>query len=90
MLREFVGARMAERTRRLPQNIAGDFFVDDSRIDCDTRRQIAPAHFRDHGDHLAWSPAKRALTAFRNVNWYSRPEQTRSAARLRTHRSCRC
>lgn len=40
---------MADRTRRLPQNIAGDFFVDDSRIDCDTCRQIAPAHFRDHG-----------------------------------------
>lgn len=41
---------MADRTRRLPQNIAGDFFVDDSCIDCDTCRQIAPAHFRDHGD----------------------------------------
>jgi hypothetical protein len=41
---------MADRTRRLPQNIAGDFFVDDSRIDCDTYRQIAPAHFHDHGD----------------------------------------
>ncbi len=41
---------MADRARRLPQNIAGDFFVDDSCIDCDTCRQIAPAHFRDHGD----------------------------------------
>ena len=41
---------MADRTRRLTQNIAGDFFVDDSCIDCDTCRQIAPAHFRDHGD----------------------------------------
>jgi ferredoxin len=41
---------MADRTRRLPQNIAGDFFVDDSCIDCDTCRQIAPTHFRDHGD----------------------------------------
>jgi glyoxylase-like metal-dependent hydrolase (beta-lactamase superfamily II)/ferredoxin len=41
---------MADLTRRLPQNIAGDFFVDDSCIDCDTCRQIAPAHFRDHGD----------------------------------------
>src|SRR5215510_11116371 len=50
MLCEFVGARMADRTRRLPQNIAGDFFVDDSCIDCDTCRQLAPAHFRDHGD----------------------------------------
>jgi hypothetical protein len=41
---------MADRTRQLPQNIAGDFFVDDSRIDCDTCRQIPPEHFRDHGD----------------------------------------
>jgi ferredoxin len=41
---------MADRMRRLTQNIAGDFFVDDSCIDCDTCRQIAPAHFRDHGD----------------------------------------
>jgi ferredoxin len=41
---------MADRMRRLLQNIAGDFFVDDSCIDCDTCRQIAPAHFRDHGD----------------------------------------
>src|SRR5262245_42371835 len=41
---------MADRTRRLQQNIAGAFFVDDSCIDCDTCRQIAPAHFHDHGD----------------------------------------
>src|SRR5215813_2517789 len=41
---------MADRTRRLPQNITGEFFVDDSCIDCDACRQIAPAHFRDHGD----------------------------------------
>src|SRR5262245_1528605 len=45
-----IETRMADRTRRLPQNIAGDFFVDDSCIDCDTCRQIAPAHFHDHGD----------------------------------------
>jgi glyoxylase-like metal-dependent hydrolase (beta-lactamase superfamily II)/ferredoxin len=35
--------------RRLAQNVAGEFYVDDSCIDCDACRQIAPATFRDHG-----------------------------------------
>jgi glyoxylase-like metal-dependent hydrolase (beta-lactamase superfamily II)/ferredoxin len=35
---------------RLPQNVDGDFFVDESCIDCDACRQIAPGTFRDHGD----------------------------------------
>ncbi|HVF55444.1 MAG TPA: MBL fold metallo-hydrolase [Pyrinomonadaceae bacterium] len=41
---------MANPARRLPQNIAGDFFVDDTCIDCDACRQIAPLTFRDHGE----------------------------------------
>jgi glyoxylase-like metal-dependent hydrolase (beta-lactamase superfamily II)/ferredoxin len=41
---------MASFARRLTQNVDGDFFVDDSCIDCDACRQIAPATFRDHGD----------------------------------------
>src|SRR5262245_13036221 len=41
---------MARLEHRLPQNADGDFFVDDSSIDCDACRQIAPATFRDHGD----------------------------------------
>jgi glyoxylase-like metal-dependent hydrolase (beta-lactamase superfamily II)/ferredoxin len=41
---------MANPARRLPQNIAGDFFVDETCIDCDACRQIAPRTFRDHGD----------------------------------------
>ncbi len=41
---------MAQIEQRLPQNVAGDFFVDSSCIDCDACRQIAPATFRDHGD----------------------------------------
>jgi glyoxylase-like metal-dependent hydrolase (beta-lactamase superfamily II)/ferredoxin len=40
---------MANPARRLPQNVGGDFFVDDTCIDCDTCRQIAPSVFRDHG-----------------------------------------
>jgi glyoxylase-like metal-dependent hydrolase (beta-lactamase superfamily II)/ferredoxin len=41
---------MAQLDRRLPQNVDGEFFVDDSCIDCDACRQIAPETFRDHGD----------------------------------------
>lgn len=41
---------MANLARRLPENIGGDFFVDDTCIDCDACRQIAPTIFRDHGD----------------------------------------
>ncbi|MFL6208886.1 MAG: MBL fold metallo-hydrolase [Pyrinomonadaceae bacterium] len=53
-----------------------------------------PGHTRGHmvllyrdkylftGDHLAWSPERAALTAFRSVCWYSWAEQTRSMARL--------
>src|SRR2546426_1088588 len=180
---------MADRRRRLPENVAGDFFVDDTCIDCDACRAIAPATFHDHGaqssvyrqpenpearrqalkalvtcptasigtesdadhaafarefgctrimhaadgaarlgvelvvdgtapvsvdadlvviptpghtrghlvllyrdrflftgDHLAWSPEKQTLTAFRDVCWYSWPEQTRSMERLLAYR----
>jgi glyoxylase-like metal-dependent hydrolase (beta-lactamase superfamily II)/ferredoxin len=41
---------MASLARRLPQNIPGDFFVDETCIDCDACRQIAPSTFRDHGE----------------------------------------
>jgi glyoxylase-like metal-dependent hydrolase (beta-lactamase superfamily II) len=57
-----------------------------------------PGHTRGHmlllyrnkflftGDHLAWSPTKETLTAFRSVAWYSWPEQTRSMMKLRDYR----
>jgi glyoxylase-like metal-dependent hydrolase (beta-lactamase superfamily II)/ferredoxin len=41
---------MANPAKRLEENVPGDFFVDDSCIDCDACRQIAPGTFRDHGD----------------------------------------
>ena len=56
-----------------------------------------PGHTRGHavllyrdkylftGDHLAWSPARRTLTAFRSTCWYSWPAQTRSMRRLLGH-----
>ena len=53
-----------------------------------------PGHTRGHmvflyrnkflfsGDHLAWSPIRQTLTAFRTVAWYSWSEQTRSMEKL--------
>jgi glyoxylase-like metal-dependent hydrolase (beta-lactamase superfamily II)/ferredoxin len=41
---------MARSALRLPENVAGDFYVDSTCIDCDACRQIAPATFRDHGE----------------------------------------
>ncbi len=53
-----------------------------------------PGHTRGHvvflyrnkflftGDHLAWSPRRKTLTAFRSVAWYSWSEQIRSMKRL--------
>jgi len=53
-----------------------------------------PGHTRGHmvflyrnkflfsGDHLAWSPTRQTLTAFRTVAWYSWPEQIRSMEKL--------
>jgi glyoxylase-like metal-dependent hydrolase (beta-lactamase superfamily II)/ferredoxin len=40
---------MAQIARRLTQNVEGDFYVDETCIDCDACRQIAPESFRDHG-----------------------------------------
>lgn len=41
---------MAELRNRVDGNVAGEFFVDSSCIDCDLCRQIAPEVFRDAGD----------------------------------------
>jgi glyoxylase-like metal-dependent hydrolase (beta-lactamase superfamily II)/ferredoxin len=53
-----------------------------------------PGHTRGHvvflykqkflftGDHLAWSPTRKTLTAFPSVAWYSWAEQSRSMAKL--------
>ena len=37
---------MAEKTNRLPQNIAGPYYVDESCVDCDLCRNTAPDFFR--------------------------------------------
>ncbi|HEX7313660.1 MAG TPA: MBL fold metallo-hydrolase [Pyrinomonadaceae bacterium] len=41
---------MANPSKRLPENVPGDFYVDASCIDCDACRQIAPGVFQDHGE----------------------------------------
>src|SRR5581483_11004098 len=38
---------------RLAENVAGDFFVDSTCIDCDLCRQIAPATFKAAGEQSA-------------------------------------
>jgi glyoxylase-like metal-dependent hydrolase (beta-lactamase superfamily II)/ferredoxin len=64
------------------------------RLDDDLTIIPVPGHTRGHmvllyrdkylftGDHLAWSPVRETLTAFRNACWYSWKEQTRSMERL--------
>src|ERR1700726_3515688 len=61
---------MAQIEKRLAENVAGDFYVDSTCIDCDACRQIAPDTFRDHGDQSSvWQQpsddrqAQRALMA---------------------------
>src|SRR2546423_4114894 len=42
---------MANAALRLPENVAGDFFVDSTCIDCDACRQIAPETFSEDTDY---------------------------------------
>src|SRR5260221_13391369 len=42
---------MADRKRCVPENVAGEFFVDSTCIDCDTCRQLAPETFDDAGEY---------------------------------------
>src|ERR1700732_5378479 len=68
--------------------------VDPVRMDDNLLLVPTPGHTRGHqvlfyrdkvlftGDHLAWSPKRETLTAFRDVCWYSWAEQTRSMEKL--------
>ena len=64
------------------------------QLDHDLVAIPVPGHTRGHtvllyknkflftGDHLAWSPNRNSLIAFRSACWYSWEEQTRSMAKL--------
>ncbi len=57
---------MADPRRRLPANVAGDFFVDATCIDCDACRQIAPATFRAaEGQSAVWHQPETAAERHR-------------------------
>jgi glyoxylase-like metal-dependent hydrolase (beta-lactamase superfamily II) len=68
------------------------------QLDPDLLAIPVPGHTRGHvvlldrnrylftGDHLAWSERRGGLIAFRDVSWYSWPEQTRSMRRLLDYR----
>jgi ferredoxin len=44
---------MAEIANKYPENVTGEFYVDDQCIDCDLCRETAPANFtrNDDGGH---------------------------------------
>ena len=41
---------MAEPTNKTPENVPGPYYVDDTCIDCDMCREIAPQIFKRHDD----------------------------------------
>jgi glyoxylase-like metal-dependent hydrolase (beta-lactamase superfamily II)/ferredoxin len=53
---------VASLARRLPDNAPGDFYVDETCIDCDACRRIAPAVFAEAADHsfVRTQPASEA------------------------------
>jgi glyoxylase-like metal-dependent hydrolase (beta-lactamase superfamily II)/ferredoxin len=77
--------------RGIERVITGDAPI---RLDDDLTLIPTPGHTRGHqvllyknkvlftGDHLAWSPERETLIAFRNYCWDSWPAQTRSMERL--------
>jgi ferredoxin len=42
---------MADRNRKWPDNVSGDYFVDDTCIDCDACRAEAPTLFTRNDAH---------------------------------------
>ena len=42
---------MAERNRKVPENVPGPFYVDDTCIDCDMCRSTAPQFFSRHDEN---------------------------------------
>jgi glyoxylase-like metal-dependent hydrolase (beta-lactamase superfamily II) len=82
-------------TRGVERRLVGP---DPTRLADDLLAIPVPGHTRGHtvllyrdailfsGDHLAWSPERRRLVAFRDACWYSWEEQTCSMERLLDYR----
>jgi glyoxylase-like metal-dependent hydrolase (beta-lactamase superfamily II)/ferredoxin len=82
---------VTSETQRVERKLSGD---DPISLSDDLVAIPTPGHTRGHavllyrekflftGDHLAWSPRRRELTAFRDACWYSWSEQIRSMERL--------
>lgn len=58
---------MANFKKCVPENVAGDFFVDSTCIDCDACRQIVPAVFAEAAD-TSWHGQKVHLAASETKN----------------------
>lgn len=84
-------ARDGAERRGMETVISGDEAVE---LDPDLIAIPVPGHTRGHmvllyrhkflfsGDHLAWSPNRKSLIAFRSACWYSWDEQTGSMQKL--------
>jgi len=59
---------MADRRRSVAENVPGDFFVDETCIDCDTCRQLAPEVFTDAGQYSFVHSQPRAREAMRSAS----------------------
>ena len=55
---------MANAKKRVPENVAGDFFVDSTCINCDACRQIAPSVFGE-ADETSFVKAQPTGSAYR-------------------------
>lgn len=42
---------MADKANKWPQNVSGQFYVDEQCIDCDACRTEAPEHFKRDDEH---------------------------------------
>lgn len=58
---------MADKTRKVPENVPGRYYVDDTCIDCDLCRETAPGNFVRQDDaghsyvrHQPRDPAEEA------------------------------
>ena len=73
---------MANPRKRVPENVAGDFFVDSTCIDCDACRQIAPAVFGE--------AAETSFVKAQPVSSADRRQALRALLACPTVRRCVC